>query len=176
MATVHEQITDRDEDNRKRKQRLAKIKRGPGTFVYNGGFEDVHHEPTPLLRGKREPAFNADDSLKVDRSGRQVFERQGTPKRDESGKIILGGVPKETRTPIDAITIRGIVLPKGEPVRVDNVATALKLRCMGGFTELDDDEAPGPVAPKRGRGRPRKQTEAKAEPDVFEDEDGDSDE
>lgn len=174
MPTHHQQILDRDDDNRKRKQRLAKIKRGPGTFVYDGSHEDVHYEPTPLLRGRAEAAYNADGSLKVDRSGRQVFEKQGAPVRNEAGQIKLGGKPNVVRRKLETITVRGVVLPKGEPVLVGDPAKALKLRTMGGFHELDDDDV---AEQKPRRGRPRKQPSGVAgDPAPDGDEDGVSDE
>lgn len=154
------QILDRDEDNAKRKQRLAKLKRGPGVFVYDGSHTDHESIPTYLLVGKEVAKFNESTGLpQIDKSGRQVFERAGTVVRNGKGEPVLGGVPKIERIAVETKTVRGVDFPTGKKVLVEDPSLALKLRGMDGFEEVEgeaDVEAEPEAsaeAPKARRGR-----------------------
>jgi hypothetical protein len=156
----------RDEENRSRKMRLAKVRRGPGVFVYAGGAFDVAAIPTVKLAGKNEPVFDGDGLPVTDSSGRQVFQKRGTPIRDRNGVPVLGGPPKMERIELEVFAFRGIEFPRGEAVEVDDESIALKLRLFpfmgesekgqdvaGLVSEVSESiEAP---APKK-RGRPKK--------------------
>lgn len=161
------QIRERDEENSSRKKRHAKMKRGPGVFVYDGSLHDPSVEPTPLLVGTKEPVFDASGMPVADGSGRQVFQRAGIPVTDERGEVVRGGTPRPVHEQMDTWTIRGVVFPEGKAVRVADAALALKLRGMDGFAELEGEAAEAadePEAPKRGRGRRRKvETELEGE-------------
>jgi hypothetical protein len=133
---------DRSEGNQRRTDRLKQLKKGPGTFVYTGGEFDSVSTPTMLLSdGKSQPVFNPDGSLVFDAAGRQVFQRIGTPVKDEKGNIVLGGVPKVERIPITTYELQGVKFPQGVEVRVKNPALALKLRGMDHFEEVEASES-----------------------------------
>lgn len=155
-------IRDRGEGNAKRKDRLAKLKKGPGVFVYDGSAVDVEHIPTPLLTGKKVPELDGAGMPLVDGAGRQVFKRAGTPVRNDRGEIIMGGAPKVVRHPINVFEIHGFAFPKGEPIHVDNDQLALKLRGMDCFTEVDA-AALGDAAPKKRGRRSKAEAEQVAE-------------
>jgi hypothetical protein len=118
------QILDRTDDNKTRKGRIAKFKRGPGVFVYDGGETDTESEPTPK------------------------FMPNGKPDMDHNGKQKMGGPPILHTIPIDTYVLQGIEFPKGVPVAVKLDALALKLRGMSSF-----DEVSAETAPKRGRSK-----------------------
>lgn len=154
------QIKDRSEENARRKSRLAKMRRGPGVFVYDGSLCDTEWIPTPALTGKKEALFDSSGLPAMDASGRQIYQQSGRPVIGHDGKILMGGTPKMVRKPIETYLLRGMAFPKGEPVEVEDSGLALKLRGMDGFTEVEaveiveEDEAP--VAPKKKGGRPKK--------------------
>lgn len=162
-------IVSRDEENDTRKKRMAKIKRGPGVFTYDGSGFDTEYVPTPKLVGRDTPVLDGSGMPVLDGSGRQVFQRPNTPERDIEGKVVLGGVPKVLRHKIEVYKLRGVEFPAGKPVQVNDASLALKLRCLPCFVEgeaavkahepMDEGEAT-PVAgedkPKRGPGRPKK--------------------
>src|SRR5690348_1242330 len=104
-------ITDRGEGNRKRKDRQAQLKKGPGVFVYDGKALDHSCEPTPLLTSGKQPVFDASGMPVADRSGRQVYERAGQFVRDNKGNLVLGGPPKISTKPIATWTIGGVDFP-----------------------------------------------------------------
>src|SRR5512141_2968122 len=99
-------IRDRGDGNQKRRERLAKIKKGPGTFVYLGKALDHECIPTPMKVGKKVPALD-DAGLPIhDSSGRPVYETPGATAKDAMGNPILkGGPPKVRTTPIDVFEI-----------------------------------------------------------------------
>lgn len=158
-------IKERGEGFAKRKDRLAKLKRGPGVFVYDGSFCSVEHIPTPMLTGHKEPVLDANGMPVTDAVGRQVYQPAGRVKTGQDGRPIMGGIPKVKKTPADSWTVRGKVFPAGEQVVVDNPSLALKLRGMDGFEEIEGEavaiETAGDASdekedkPKR-RGRPPK--------------------
>lgn len=143
-------IRERGEGFAKRRERLAQLKRGPGTFVYDGSGCDTEMVPTPLLAGRDEPVLDDSGMPVIDASGRQVFRKAGTYVRDTSGNIVLGGVPKIVRKPIEVFVLQDVRFPTGEPVLVTSASLALKLRGMSCFEELTEGDAPR----KRGR-KPR---------------------
>jgi hypothetical protein len=130
-------IRDRDEGNSRRRERQALLKKGPGTFAYNGGSFDIEHVPTPKLIGKDVPSLDADGLPILDAAGRQVMKPAGIHATDEDGSVIMGGVPKVIKRPLSVFNIRGIDFPKGAPVAVD-APLALKLRGMDCFDEVDE--------------------------------------
>jgi len=144
----------RGEGNATRRDRLAKLKHGPGVFVYDGGGFDTECIPTPKKHGKKTPVLSDDGMPVLDQSGRQVFERAGTLVRDMSGRPVLGGEPKVNRIPLEVLKVAGIALPTGEPVKVDDATVALKLRCMSLVKEIEPGTESEPA--KRGPGRPPK--------------------
>lgn len=130
-------IIERGEGSAKRRERLAQLKRGAGTFVYLGGH-DVEFQPTPLKIGRNEPLLDESGMPVVDGTGRQVFKPAGGIARDSTGKPMLGGDPKVVRHKLDELNVRGVVFPKGKPVKVEDAALALKLRCMQSFEEVEE--------------------------------------
>lgn len=145
-------ILKRNRANRNQGLRLAQMKTGPGTFVYDGGHCVVEHEPTIKLVGKKEPVFDSDGAPMVDAQGRLIYKKAGRPALTPEGRPILGGVPKAKRIELSTYKLRGVEFPKGVPVDVDDEDLALKLRCLGAVREIEEGEA---AAPKK-RGRPRK--------------------
>jgi hypothetical protein len=141
------QILSRDEENAKRKQRLAKQKRGPGVFVYDGGDFDVEAIPTMLTYGRDTPKLDSNGMPILDQTGRPLFERVGTPVMVD-GRPQLGGPPKIVKHPITVRVVRGVSFPTGEPVKVSDHSLALKLRCMGGFSEVEEGTEKAEVAEK----------------------------
>ena len=147
-------IRDRGEGNMRRKDRLAKLKKGPGVFVYNGSSFDHESIPTPLLTGRNEPVLDANGMPVMDSSGRQVYQRAGSFVRGPKGEVVMGGVPKIKRTKIDVFKIRGVEFPEGERVTVEDPQLALKLRGMDAFDEVEpevEEETPEEAPKKRGR-------------------------
>jgi hypothetical protein len=130
-------IETRDEGNAKRKDRLAKIKKGPGVFVYNGGAFDTDWAPTPMLVGAKVPKLDEQGMPVRDRAGRQVYERAGEVVRDLKGQPVLGGEPSVERKPMKTFVVRGKEFPAGKQVVVDDPTLALKLRCMSHFDEVE---------------------------------------
>ena len=126
----------RDEDNARRKNRLKDIKRGPGVFVYDGSWCDTEWIPTYLRTGKEVAALGHDGAPLIDAQGRQVFKNAGEVVRDGKGNPMYGGVPVQKKIPMDTVRFRGVELPKGVPVRVEDPTIALSLRCKDGFAEL----------------------------------------
>ena len=166
-------IRDRGEGNEKRKDRLAKLKKGPGVFVYDGLGFDVEAIPTVLKIGRNVPVLDSEGMPVVDDSGRQVFEKQGKIVRDSKGQPVLGGVPKIKKTPLDVFEVRGMKFPKGEPVEVKDPSIALKLRCLERFEEVeaievveaDGDEFEA-TPKKRGKPGPKPKSKPEAEPEA----------
>ncbi len=146
-------MAGRGEGNARRRDRLAKIKKGPGVFVYDGSAMDTESIPTPLLTGRKTPLFDASGLPALDRAGRQIYSSAGEPVRNPlTGAIVMGGVPKLVHHPVAVYTIREHEFPKGEPIEVHDDELALKLRCLSCFTEVEADETA--EAPKRRR-KPR---------------------
>lgn len=133
------QILDRGEGNAKRRDRLKKIKKGDGTFVYDGSSVDTEWTPTPKLTGHKEATLDVHGMPVVDSSGRQAYKPAGRIVTDDSGRPVLGGIPKVTRHKIETRVVRGVSFPAGEPVKV-GAELALKLRCMAHFEEVAGDE------------------------------------
>jgi len=131
-------IKDRTDGSMKRKERLARLKHGPGTFAYNGRVSDVAWVPTVKLSGREEPVFDDDGLPRSDSSGRQIYKPAGIPVLDDEGRPVLGGPPKVVLTPMQVFNLRGIDFPAGQPVSVTDPALALKLRGMDCFDELDE--------------------------------------
>lgn len=130
-------IVERGEGNAKRKERLAQINKGPGTFVFLGGF-DTEFQPTILKTGKNVPVLDEQGLPVVDQVGRQVFKPAGTPVYDDAGKPVLGGPPKVVKHELKQMTVRGVTFVKGKPTKVTDKTLALKLRCMQSFEEVDE--------------------------------------
>jgi len=152
MPAIHE----RGEGNARRRERLAKLKKGPGVFVYDGEGYDTEAIPTPLLTGTKSPVFNAAGLPVMDASGRQIYEKSGRPVTAQDGTIVMGGVPKVRRIKIKTLKMRGLEFPEGKPVLVADEALALKLRGMDVFEEVEGKDAEKLLAeaPKKKRGRP----------------------
>ena len=133
-------INDRSGDNASRKGRIAKLKKGPGVFVYNGTQVDTEWTPTILTVGGKTPALNAQGMPVLDRSGRQTWVTTGSPVLDEKGIPMLGGPPKKTTRKLDTVTVWGIEFKKGAAVKVDNSTLALRLRGKDCFEEVDEED------------------------------------
>lgn len=153
----------RDEENAKRKQRLAKIKRGPGVFVYDGSHYDTNWIPTVKMTGREVPVLDGSGFPVMDGSGRQVYQRAGTPVRDDKGRPVLGGEPKVERIRLETVKIWGVDFPEGVPVEVKDTSLALKLRCLTAFEEIEPKAEEPIEKPKRKPGRPAKPVEAIAQ-------------
>jgi hypothetical protein len=144
------QILTREDEFRTRKGRQKELKRGPGTFVYDGSHLETHWTPTVLRRGKSEPKFTDEGEVAVDSEGEPIYERPGKVVTDMNGRPVLGGPPKVSKVEVSTKKIRGLSFPKGKPVFVRDAAFALKLRGMDGFEEVEGDE---PKAEKSKRGK-----------------------
>ena len=131
------QILDRGEGNAKRKERLARQKKGPGVFAYDGSGFDTEWIPTPRVTGDQEAVLGEDGMPALDGSGRQIFKPAGQFIRDKQGRLVMGGIPKVKRTPIEVFKLRGVSFPAGKEVVVDDPTMALKLRCMPCFEERE---------------------------------------
>lgn len=144
------QILDRDFDHSSRYKRLAKQKKGPGVFIYDGKAMHTEWEPTLKRVGKSAPALDPSGMPLLDASGRQQYLPPNQLEYDEKGQPKLGGPPKVTKTPIEVYMIRRMEFPAGKRVKVADAALALKLRCIGFFEEVEGaadepesaDEAP----------------------------------
>jgi hypothetical protein len=145
-------------------ERLSRVSTGPGTFVYDGSHEAVEYHPTAMKRGKTEPVLDDDGMPVLDDKGEQVYHKPGRFVIGSDGRPVLGGKPKEVRVKLESKTVFGVEFLAGKPVFVSNRDLAVKLRCLGGFTEVEGD-APETTeeAPKK-RGRPRKEAVAETEP------------
>jgi len=129
------------------KEKLAKLAKGPGVFVYLGGAYDHEWKPTPKLSGKKEPLLTAEGMPVMDRSGRQIYKPAGEIQRDDSGQPIMGGIPEKKRIEVKVFSMWGVEFPKGEKVGVSNEALALKLRARSElFDEIEGayEEIPEP--------------------------------
>jgi hypothetical protein len=163
------QILDRGEGSAKRKERLARQKKGPGVFVYNGKGFDAEWHPTPLLVGKDEPVLDAGGMPVLDAVGRQVFKPAGQYKRDSKGHIVMGGVPRTEKKPIAVFELWGVKFPAGVAVSVEDPALALKLRRLAVFEEVEEleepvsDELPAHVAAAALKKRPGRKPKAAAQ-------------
>ena len=166
----------RDEDNKRRRDRMKSVKKGPGVFVYDGSWNDTEWHPTYLRTGKQVAAMAPDGMPLIDAQGRQVYQSAGQIVRDSKGNPQFGGEPVEKLIPKDEVTIQAgpekpsggyarVTLKAGVPVRVKDEHVAMKLRRMDGFDELEGEELKAfeesekaePVAiDKPKRGRPRK--------------------
>lgn len=141
-----------------RRERLAKIKKGPGVFVYEGGACAKEFIPTVKRIGRKEPLLDQNGYPVVDSSGRQIYQPSGQPVR-ENGIPVLGGIPKVENRPLDFLTIQGVKLNRGVPVFVSDEVVAVKMRCMAFVKEIDKmPETTEEEAPKK-RGRPKKTEE-----------------
>ncbi len=160
-------IKDRDDENKSRKLRKAKIKRGPGVFVYDGSLIDTEWVPQALRMGKNVAVLDANGMPVLDATGRQIFEKSGAPVRDEKGQPVLGGEPKVVKHPIEVYKLWGVEFPAGKEVVVDDPTLAAKLRGMDGFDEVEGaalevveegTEKPAESEPRffKKRGRPKK--------------------
>jgi hypothetical protein len=141
-------IRDRDEENARRKNRLAQLKKGPGTFVYDGSCSVGEAIPTPLLIGRETPEFDSSGIPVVDSAGRQVMRPGGQHDKNEDGTTKYGGVPKVVMHPIEVYKIRGYEFPAGKSVFVGETGLARKLRGMDGFEEVEGEEVKIPGAVK----------------------------
>ena len=134
-------IRSRDEENRRRSGRLAQLKKGPGVFVYGGQAVDTDAIPTPRLIGRDEPLLDKEGMPVLDAAGRQVMKPAGRHATDDEGRVIMGGIPKIVKKPLDTFKLRGVSFPKGEPVSVSDAGLALKIRGMDCFEEVTGKEA-----------------------------------
>jgi hypothetical protein len=140
-------IQDRSEGNERRRDRVAKLDKGPGVFVYDGSAVDHEWTPTPKLIGEGVAKLDGNGLPVIGKDGRQVFEDPNKIERDaKTGAVVMGGAPKKKDIPIAVYKLRGIEFPKGKPVEVD-ATLALKLRGMNGFEEVKP-EAKKPKADK----------------------------
>ena len=159
-------ISDRSEESKSRKLRQARLKRGPGVFVYEGGAYDTEWVPTYLKVGRNVPVFDANSMPVVDGSGRQVYEKAGALVRDSKGQPVLGGTPEMKRIPLDVFVVRGKEFPKGKEVVVDDPSLALKLRGMDFIEEVEGEALEiveeGAVPQPKKRGRKPRAVEAEA--------------
>ncbi len=146
-------VYERDDENRSRKLRLAKLKRGGGTFVYDGSAFDTEAIPTVLKIGKKVPKLDDSGLPVINSDGEAVFERSGAPQYDEQGRTQLGGPPKIVKRALKVFKLRGLEFPAGVPVKVTDQSLALKLRCMMGFEELDGG---APVEAQETKPAPKK--------------------
>jgi len=121
----------------RRHERLAKIKEGPGMFVYDGSSEIEEHTPTPMKTGKQEPVYDSNGVPLTDDSGRQIYQRPGKVVVDAQGRAVMGGPPKIERKKLDTRVLWGVEFPKGKEVVVDNIDLAIKLRSTYGFKEVE---------------------------------------
>lgn len=166
-------IITRDEDNRRRAGRLKQMKRGPGTFVYEGDHVSIEHHPTILRTKKEEPVVDDDGAIATDVNGNPLMRNVGEIVRDHKGKPMLGGPPKVIEKEAEHFRLWGVDFPRGKAVYVSDPALALKLRCHGACRELDETDPtlaglPAP-APKR-RGRPPKSAVVESDDDLSDDE------
>lgn len=129
-----------------RAAKLAKLKSGPGVFIYVGGEFDTETVPTPVRQGRNQPKLGSDNMPIFDSSGRQVFEQVGELLRDKNGRPVLGGPPVVKRTPLESFRVWGVEFKKGERVEVDDDDLALKLRCRKSFKEVLPGEGVKPVS------------------------------
>jgi hypothetical protein len=159
------QILDRDEEHKRRKDRLAKQKRGPGTFVYDGAACDTEWIATPMLKGQNVALMDASGMPVVDGAGRQMFEKANSHVTDSTGRPVMGGRPKVVTHKIEVYKLRGVEFPAGKPVKVENDSLALKLRCMAHFTEVEEGAK---VAAKEAKAEPADKAEPVAEIEVQE--------
>ena len=173
-------ITDRSDENRKRKNRLKQMKRGPGVFVYEGGHKSVDFIPTIKTRQKLEPVIDEDGAIVTDEQGRPQFRSVGlVPVLDHRGQHQMGGAPKKKFVEHDTFSMPGWaaegeapqVFEIGEPQRA-RAEFALKLRCHGALRELEGEELAEweasqaeAEAPKAKRGRKPKAVETEASAD-----------
>ena len=129
-------ISNRSEGNERRKDRLAKIDKGPGTFVYDGKAHLIEWTPTPKLVGVGVAKLTSEGLPVIGHDGRQVYEKPNQIEKDsKTGAVVMGGVPKVKKIPIDTRVIWGVEFPKGKPVLV-GAELALKLRCLEHFEEV----------------------------------------
>lgn len=152
-------IRSREEESRRRSGRLAQLKKGPGVFVYNGRAVDSDAIPTPILIGREEPLLDREGIPVLDAARRQVMRPAGRHDTDEEGQVILGGVPKIIKKPLDTFKLRGVEFPRGEPVSVSDAGLALKLRGMDCFEEFDGKESPKKHEPAPDSDEPSKHDE-----------------
>jgi len=171
-------ILNRDDENKSRKGRVARYKKGPGSFRYLGTDVFFEHHPTILRKGRNVASIGANGEAVVDASGELVHENPNAPELTMDGRTQMGGPPTVVAVPSpDSRTLWGKTFWTGQVVFVDSPELAHKLRCLPSFEEVegvaapealasDDDDADvddfGNVVPrldvavKRGPGRPRK--------------------
>jgi hypothetical protein len=123
-----------------RKENLAKLKKGPGVFVYEGGAYDTECVPTLLRRTKSEPKFDDQGMPVLDRAGRQLYEKTGDVIRGSDGKPVLGGPPKIVKKEFDPYAVSGGLFHKDKPVTVGDPRLALKLRGLACFKEVEAED------------------------------------
>jgi len=151
-----------------RAEKQAKLKKGPGVFIYCGGAYDTEATPTVLRYRKVEPVLDGQGFPALDKSGRQIFRNTGDVVRSAEGNPVLGGPPEVKKTEIETYKIWGHEFPRDRKVEVQNEALAFKLRALGCFRETDDaPEAVDPGAPEgwmqKRKYRKRVKDEASAE-------------
>lgn len=155
-------------------QRLAKVKKGPGTFVYLGGACDTEAIPGIPAMGKDGHQLRSVVFMTVeDEDGKKV--QVIDPKSSEKGELVWLKAPRFVRREIEPYKLRipgvegvydadakGYVakkgpdgkdrplfleLPKGKPVKVSHPNLAIKLRCLKFFEEVEADEKPVETKP-----------------------------
>lgn len=119
-----------------RRRRLAKLKKGPGVFIYDGSHKDHEWKPTPKLTGKKEIVCDNDGIPVLDDSGRPTYKPAGKVVFGDDGKPLMGGKPKVIHTKVETRVIRGVTFVSGEATVIDDASLALKLRGMEGFKEV----------------------------------------
>jgi len=138
-----------------RKARLAKLKKGPGVFVYLGGAMDTEATPTPLLGGKKVVALSDSGLPILDASGRPTYQPAGMPVLDGKGRPMLGGQPKIKHIELSTFLVRGVPFAKGEQVTVGDEQLALKLRGMRVFEEIESAPEAESAEDKPGKRKKR---------------------
>jgi hypothetical protein len=155
--------TASDGERLSRRARRKLLKKGSGTFVYQGGQFVVTQKPTILRERIRVPK-EINGEVQLDALNRIVYEHVfGEPILDHKKQAQMGGPPIYTRTELKELVVRDVKLPKGEPVFVANEETALKLRGMDHVEEVED-EAQEEAPKHRGRRGRTEKTEETQEP------------
>ncbi len=161
-------ILDRTDENRRQRNRLKLMKRGPGVFVYEGGHKTVDFIPTIKTRQKLEPVIDEDGAIVTDEQGRPQFRSVGlVPVLDHRGQHQMGGIPKRKINEHDTFCMPGWAA-EGEEPQVFEIGVpqraraefAFKLRKLGAVRELEGEELAAweasqtePEQPKAKRGR-----------------------
>lgn len=102
-----------------KEQRMAKLKKGPGVFSYNGNAFDTESIPGEINYAiVKNLSEITDEVLSNPRS--YVVQ------------------PKVIRKQLGSVKVQGIVFNKGDKVSVDSIDLAFKLRAMGCFDEHEE--------------------------------------